>query len=68
MPDTKPSEPNPVDFGAAANKSTDAGIADETAGYAEAAALNEEDESASKSVNQPTEGGPGEDESEGQPS
>ncbi len=68
MSDTTPSEPNPSDFGKTAQQSTDASIADETAGYAEAAALSEEDDAAGGTRTVPTEGGDAEVESAAQPS
>jgi hypothetical protein len=70
MADTTQTDPNSADVSADAKKSTDAGIADETAGYAEATALDEEDEGAGgTSVEKqiPTEGGTDEDNSTAQP-
>ncbi|SFP99940.1 hypothetical protein [Sphingomonas rubra] len=68
MPDTMASDTSPSDFDDVAKKTTDAGIADETAGYAEAAALSEEDAAAGGTKTVPTEGGEGEVESAAQPS
>lgn len=53
MSDHKPSEPGPQDFKEAAQRSQDAGIADEGAAYSNAASV-EEDEATSEPSGHPS--------------
>ena len=54
MTDHKPSEPSPQDFKETAERSQEAGIADESAAYAEAAATDQDDQAKSESSAHPS--------------
>lgn len=69
MPDTKPTDATPDNFGKIATDTAEAGVADETASYDEAMALSEEDAAVGNGTRTtPTEGGDAEIESAAQPS